>query len=177
MFVAQRISNKTSSVRSDTPPENMANTYTQIYIHVVFAVQGRHSLLPRQHKEALHKYITGITRNKQQKLITVNSMPDHIHLLIGLKPDMALSDLMRDIKANSSRYINQNRWVRGKFRWQEGFGAFSYSRSQLDTVIRYIDSQELHHAKISFKDEYLDLLEKSQIDYDERYVFDWMEGT
>jgi len=102
----------------------MANTYTQIYIHVVFAVQGRHSLLPRQHKEALHKYITGITRNKQQKLITVNSMPDHIHLLIGLKPDMALSDLMRDIKANSARYINQNRWVRGKFRWQEGFGPF-----------------------------------------------------
>ena len=146
----------------------MANTYTQIYIHIVFAVQGRQNLIKKQWKEQLHKYITGIIKNKNQKLIVINSMQDHVHILVGLKPDVALSDLVRDIKANSSRFINEQKWVRGRFNWQEGFGAFSYSHSQLDTVIRYIQNQERHHTRKSFREEYLQMLEKFKIDYDKK---------
>jgi len=149
----------------------MANTYTQIYIHVVFAVEGRQNLIKLEKNDELQKYITGIVSGQKQKLIAINNMPDHLHLLVGLKPDMALSDLMRDVKAGSSKYINENRWVAGRFSWQEGFGAFSYSRSQLGTVIRYIENQQKHHAKKSFRDEYIDLLEKFGVDYDRRYVF------
>ncbi|MDZ7269870.1 MAG: IS200/IS605 family transposase [candidate division KSB1 bacterium] len=152
----------------------MANTYTQIYIHVVFAVQGRQNLLQPEHKEELHKYITGIVRNRGQKLIAINSMPDHVHLLIGLKPSIALSDLVRDIKAASSGFINEKKWVRGRFNWQEGFGAFSYSHSQVDRVVKYINTQEQHHTRKSFKAEYLELLKKFEIEYDEKYVFDWI---
>lgn len=154
---------------------SMANTFTQIYIQVVFAVKGRQSLLQREKKEELHKYITGIVRNCKQKLIRINSVSDHVHILIGLKPDIALSDLVRDIKANSSRFINDKKWIRGKFNWQEGFGAFSYSQSHLDRVIRYIDRQEEHHRKKSFKEEYLSLLEKFSVEYDSRYVFEWID--
>lgn len=153
----------------------MANTYTPIYIHVVFAVQGRQNLLKKENKEELHKYITGIIRNKKQKLITINSMPDHVHSFIGMKPSIALSDLVRDIKNNSSTFINSKKWVRGKFNWQEGFGAFSYGHSQIDTVVKYILNQEKHHKKKSFKEEYLEILKKFSIEYDERYVFDWIE--
>src|SRR5258706_5016550 len=113
----------------------MANTYTQIYIQVVFAVQGRESLIAPSHKEEIYKYLTGIVRQQGQKLIALNGMPDHLHLLIGLKPDMALSDLVRDVKASSSKFINEQGWFRGKFHWQEGFGAFSYGHSQLTSVI------------------------------------------
>ena len=154
----------------------MANTYTQIYIHVVFAVQVRQNLIPKAHKEELHKYIAGIVRNKGQKLIAINTMPDHAHLLIGLKPDTALSDLVRDIKANSSGFINEKKWMRAKFRWQEGYGAFSYSHSQLGVVVGYIQNQEQHHAKTSFKDEYIDMLKRINIQYDNKYVFDWIQG-
>ena len=153
----------------------MANTYTQIYIQVVFAVQGRYNLIPKQHKEELHKYITGIIRNKNQKLIAINSMPDHIHIFIGMKPDIALSDLVRDIKNNSSKFINHKKWMRGKFNWQEGFGGFSYGHSQIDAVVKYIQSQEKHHARRTFKEEYIELLEKFNIDYDEKYLFKWIE--
>ena len=153
----------------------MANTFTQIYIHVIFAVKGRQNLLRRENKEELHKYITGIVRNNKQKLLRINSVRDHVHNLIGLKPDMALSDLVRDIKANSSRFINDKRWVKGKFNWQEGFGAFSYSHSQLDRIIQYIDRQEEHHRKKTFREEYLSLLEKFHVEYDPRYVFEWIE--
>lgn len=149
----------------------MANTYTQIYIHVVFAVEGRQNLIKPENNDELQKYITGIVSGQKQKLIAINNMPDHLHLLVGLKPDLALSDLMRDVKAGSSKYINENRWVAGRFSWQEGFGAFSYSRSQLGTVIRYIENQQKHHAKKSFRDEYIDLLEKFGVDYDRRYIF------
>ena len=153
----------------------MANTYTQIYIQVVFAVQGRYNLIPKQHKEELHKYITGIIRNKNQKLIAINSMPDHIHIFIGMKPDIALSDLVRDIKNNSSKFINHKKWMRGKFNWQEGFGGFSYGHSQIDAVVKYIQSQEKHHARRTFKEEYIELLEKFNIDYDAKYLFKWIE--
>jgi putative transposase len=149
----------------------MANTYTQIYIHVVFAVEGRQSLICSEHNNELQKYTTGIVSGQKQKLIAINNMPDHVHILIGLKPDLALSNLLRDIKANSSGFINEKRWVAGRFKWQEGFGAFSCSRSQLDVVIRYIQNQQQHHARKTFRQEYLELLEKFGVSYDERYVF------
>ncbi|MEK6754795.1 MAG: IS200/IS605 family transposase [Bacteroidota bacterium] len=150
----------------------MANTYTQIYIHVVFAVKGRGNLIRRDCKEELHKYITGIIRNEKQKLIAINSMPDHIHMLVGLKPDIALSDLLRDVKANSSRFVNEKGWVKGKFSWQEGFGAFSHSHSELDRVIRYFQNQEKHHSKKSFIEEYTEALNEFQVEFDRKYIFE-----
>lgn len=149
----------------------MANTYTQIYIHVVFAVEGRQYLIPAKHNDELQKYVTGIVSGQKQKLIAVNNMPDHVHMLIGLRPDCSLSDLVRDVKAGSSKFINEQRWMVGRFSWQEGFGAFSYSRSQLGAVIRYIENQQRHHATKSFREEYLELLEKFEIAYDPKYVF------
>src|SRR5229473_3565595 len=147
----------------------MANTFSQIYIQTVFAVSNRLSLIKPEFKEDLHKYITGVIRNQGQKLICINGMPDHLHILIGLKPSMALADLVRDIKAESSTYVNKNSWVRGKFSWQEGYGAFSYGHSQLDSIIRYIQNQEKHHKRSSFKDEYLSLLRKFNIAFDDKY--------
>jgi REP element-mobilizing transposase RayT len=149
----------------------MANTYSQIYIHVVFAVEGRQNLIAPQHNDELQKYISGILAAQRQKLISINNMPDHLHLLVGLRPDSSLSDLMRDVKASSSKFINEKRWVAGRFSWQEGFGAFSYSRSQLGSVIRYIENQQQHHAKRSFREEYVALLERFCVDYDQRYIF------
>jgi REP element-mobilizing transposase RayT len=125
----------------------MPNTYTQIYIQIVFAVKGRENLISKSHREELHKYITGIVQKREQKMLSIFCMPDHTHLLVGLKPSIAISDLTRDIKAGSSNFINDKKWVKGKFNWQEGFGAFSYSRSQIDTVIKYIFNQEEHHKK------------------------------
>jgi REP element-mobilizing transposase RayT len=152
----------------------MANTFTQIYIQIVFAVKGRQNLIQRAYKEELHQYIAGIIRNKKQKLYAINAMPDHIHIFISVKPNIAISDLVRDIKNNSSKFINHKGWVAGKFQWQEGYGAFSYGHSQIDTVVKYIHNQEKHHARRSFKDEYLALLKKFNIEYDERYVFNWV---
>jgi putative transposase len=153
----------------------MANTFSQIYIQTVFAVSNRMSLITPTFKEDLYKYIAGIVRNQGQKLISINGMPDHVHILIGLKPSMALADLVRDIKADSSTYINTNRWVRGKFTWQEGYGAFSYGHSQLDTIISYIQNQEKHHSRRSFKNEYMGLLRKFDIAFEDKYVFDFIE--
>ncbi len=149
----------------------MANTYTQIYLHVIFAVEGRQNLIKPEHHDELQKYITGIVSNQRHKLIAINNMPDHLHLLVGLRPDAALSDLVRDIKANASRFISEKRWAPGRFAWQEGFGAFSYSRSQLGTVIRYIENQQKHHARKSFREEYTDLLERFGVEFDPRYLF------
>ena len=139
----------------------MANTFSQIYIQTVFAVSSRESLIKPEFKEDRYKYITGIVRNLKQKLIAVNAVPDHVHILVGLKPSVALSDLVRDIKSNSSTFINEKKWVRGRFNWQEGFGAFSHGHSQLDDVIRYIQNQEKHHVKKTFKQEYLEILKGS----------------
>ncbi len=150
----------------------MANTYAQIYIQVVFAVKGRENLIRRELKTELHKYITGVVRNEKHKLIAINSMPDHIHMLIGLKPDRALSDLVRDVKANSSRFVNEKRWVRGRFNWQEGFGAFSYSHSEWDSVVKYIQNQEKRHSKKTFREEYDAMLKAFQVEYNEKYVFE-----
>jgi REP-associated tyrosine transposase len=137
-------------------------------------VQGRQNLLRKEHKEELHKYVTGIVRNQKQKLIAISSMPDHMHILIGLRPSLALSDLIAKVKANSSLFINEKKWVRGRFNWQEGFGAFSYGHSQLNAVIRYIQDQEDHHSRRTFKQKYLELLKKFSVEYDEKYVFDWV---
>jgi len=153
----------------------VANTFAQIYIQTVFAVENRQSLITIDFKEDLHKYITGIVRNHGQKLIAINGMPDHLHILIGLKPAMALADLVREIKADSTNFINEQKLVRGRFNWQEGYGAFSYGHSQLDRIIRYIHSQERHHQKQSFKDEYMTLLRKFDIAFDEKYVFKFIE--
>jgi len=153
----------------------LANTYSQIYIHIVFAVKGRQNLIRAEIREELHKYITGIITNRDQKLLSIFCMPDHTHLLIGLKPSISISDLVRDIKAGSSKFINDNKLIKGKFSWQEGFGVFSYSLSQIDTVIKYIQNQEKHHNKKSFKEEYIDFLEKFAVEYDEKYLFEWVD--
>ncbi len=152
--------------------QKMANTYTQLYFHIVFAVKGRTNLISIKWKEELYKYITGIITNKNQKLIAINGMPDHIHLLTGMKPDGCLSDLVRDIKANSSKFINEKKWVVGKFEWQQGFGAFTLGHSQLDVIGSYIKNQQQHHKTKSFREEYIEFLKRYEIDYKTEYIFD-----
>ncbi len=153
----------------------MPNTYSQIYIQIVFTVKYRQNLISPKHREELHKFITGIITKRGQKLISIFAMPDHVHLFVGLKPDIAISDLVRDIKAGSSKFINKENWVNGKFSWQEGFGAFSYSKSHISNVARYIETQEAHHKKKSFKEEYIEFLDKFEIDYKEDYLFEWLD--
>ena len=150
----------------------MANTFTQIYIHIVFSVKQRESLIQNEWREELHKYITGIIQNKDHKLLAINTMPDHIHIFIGMKPDTSLSELVRDVKANSSKWINEKKFIKTKFQWQEGFGAFSYSHSQLNEVISYIKEQQEHHRKRTFREEYISFLKKYDVQYDSKYVFD-----
>jgi REP element-mobilizing transposase RayT len=128
------------------------------------------------HAERLYRYITGIITERGQKLLAIKGMPDHIHLLIGLRPDMALSDLVRDVKAVSSKFINEQNWLLGRFAWQEGFGAFSYSTSQLPAVIAYIERQQEHHAKHTFREEYRLLLEKFQVNFEDKYLFNELEA-
>ena len=153
----------------------MTNTYSQIYVQIVFAVKGRQNLIQKQNREELQKFITGIVTNRKQKMLAIFAMPDHIHILVGLKPNIAISDLVRDIKAGSSKFISDKKWLVNKFSWQEGFGAFSYSKSQINNVVKYILNQEEHHKKKSFKDEYLDFLKKFEIEYKEKYLFDWID--
>jgi REP element-mobilizing transposase RayT len=150
----------------------MADTYSQIYIHIVFAVKGRNNLISTKWKDELHMYITGVVTNEGQKLIAINGMPDHIHILIGLRPTAALSIVVRDIKANSSKFINGKRWIAGRFEWQQGFGAFSYSHSQLTNVINYIQNQEEHHRTKTFREEYLEFLKLYNIDFKNEFIFD-----
>ncbi|HEX4888019.1 MAG TPA: IS200/IS605 family transposase [Luteibaculaceae bacterium] len=155
----------------------MTGTYSQIYIQIVFAVKGRESLIHRSWEERLYQYITGIIRAKGQKLIAINGMPDHIHIFIGMKPSCCLSDLVREIKKSTNDFINENSLTKHSFRWQEGFGAFSYSRSHISNVARYIANQKEHHKKVTFKKEFIDQLEEYEIDYDERFLFHWIENT
>lgn len=151
------------------------STFSQIYIHVVFAVKGRESLIKSEWEERLFQYITGIVQNKEQKMLAINGMPDHIHFLIGMKPACALSDLVREVKKASNDFIKENSLSKFKFNWQEGYGAFSYSHSQLDDVIKYIMNQKEHHKKQSFKEEYISFLEKFCIEYKPEYLFEWAE--
>lgn len=153
----------------------MANTYSQIYIHAVFAVKGRANLISNKFKDELYKYICGIVTNNKEKVYAINGMPDHLHVLLSIKPNCLLSDLIRDIKRDSSKWINEKKFVAGKFQWQEGFGSFSVSQSQLDKVIGYIDNQENHHKEKSFKEEYIEFLKSYKIEYDDKYVFEWIE--
>ncbi len=150
----------------------MANTYTQIYIQIVSSVHGRINLIHKNHKEELQKYISGIISKRKQKILAISCMPDHTHVFVGMKPDFCVSDLARDIKAGSSKFITEKRWVKGKFQWQKGFGGFSYSNSQLTHVISYINNQEDHHRKKTFKEEYFEFLKKFDINFDEKYLFD-----
>lgn len=153
----------------------MANTYTQIYIQIVFSVKGRQNLIQKTWQKELYKYICGIVKGKEQKVYAIGGVADHIHILLSLKPNISLSDLVRDIKANSSKWINEKQFVFDKFQWQEGFGAFSYAKSQLDSVIAYINNQEQHHKNKSFKEEYMALLKLFDVDFNEKYLFDWVE--
>lgn len=147
------------------------NSYTQIHIHLIFAVKFRRALIQKEWKDDLYKYITGIIQSRNHKLLRINGMPDHVHILIGLKPNQSISDLVQEVKSISSRWINENKFVPFRFEWQDSFGAFSYSRSQIDDVIKYINNQEQHHHKKSFREEYIEFLKKFEVVYDEKYVF------
>ena len=155
---------------------DMANSYTQLTIHIVIAVKRRECLIKKQFRDELYQYITGIITHKNNKLLAINEVSDHIHILIGLNPSAALSDLVRDVKNNSSKFINEKGRAIGKFQWQEGYSAFSYSKSQRSVVCRYIENQENHHKKKSFKQEYLNILQKFDVEYDERFVFDFINN-
>ena len=153
----------------------MPGTFSQIYIQVVFAVKGRESLISESWEEEIYKYISGIVKNKGQKMLAINGMPDHIHLLIGMKPSCCLSDLVREIKKSSNEFITEKKFTRFKFNWPEGYGAFSYSHSALDNVISYINNQKEHHQRQSFKNEYKEFLTKFQIEHKDEYLFEWIE--
>ena len=149
----------------------MANTYTQIHLQFVFAVKYRNGLIHSSFKKELYQYISGIIKANNHKLLAINGMQDHLHILVGMRPSQSVSDLMQDIKANSSKWINEKKFLKVKFEWQEGYGAFSYSKSHVQNVIHYIQNQEEKHKVKSFNEEYLDFLNAFEIDYDERYVF------
>jgi len=152
----------------------MAGTFSQMHIQAVFAVKSRENLLHKTWRDELFRYISGIITNKGQKSIIVNGVENHVHVFFGLKPSMPVSDLLRDIKNNSSNFINDNRFLPGKFSWQEGFGSFSYSKSHVERVFNYIKNQEEHHRKKSFREEYTELLVEHEIPFEERFLFDWI---
>lgn len=153
----------------------MPGTFSQIYIQVVFAVKNRDALINSEWEERLYQYITGIVRGKEQKMLAINGTHNHIHFFIGMKPSCCLSDLVREVKKSSNDFIKENRLSKFKFNWQEGFGAFSYSHSQIDNVIKYVMNQKEHHRKITFKEEYIDFLQKFEIEHDEKYLFEWID--
>ena len=153
----------------------MANTFSQIYLQFVFAVQNRQSLIAKENKEELHKYITALVQNRKAKMLAVNCMPDHTHLFVGFKPSILISDFVKEIKVESNEFINSKDWLKGKFQWQEGYGVFSYSHSHIDRVFKYVINQEIHHQRKTFKQEYLGLLQKFEIPFEEKYLFDFFE--
>jgi putative transposase len=153
----------------------MANTYTQIHIQCVIAVKFRQSVIESAWKERLHQYITGILQNQGHKLISINSMPDHLHLFFGFRPNQSLSDLMRIVKGESSEWVNKQGFAPTAFRWQEGYGAFSYSRSQIKSVAEYIANQVEHHRKKTFLEEYEQFLKHFEIEFDKQYIFKSLE--
>ncbi|MFN8276657.1 MAG: IS200/IS605 family transposase [Chitinophagales bacterium] len=153
----------------------MPNTYTQIYIQVVFAVSFREGLIHPKWEEELYKYIAGIVRKKGHKLIAINGMPDHVHLLMGITGDCRISDLVREIKKASTQFINDRGFVKVKFKWQEGYGAFSYSRNSIGKVASYIENQKEHHRIKKFKEEFLGILKSEGVEYREEYLFNWLE--
>jgi REP element-mobilizing transposase RayT len=154
----------------------LANTFTQIHIHIIFAVENRISLISDSWKDKLYQYITAITIKNGHKPLAINGMPDHLHIVCGLRPVQSISDLLQDIKGYSSGWINKSNFIKGKFRWQDGYGAFSYSKSQLPSLINYVHNQTLHHRKKTFLEEYREILDRSEIDYDPRYLFHSIEN-
>jgi len=152
----------------------MAGTFSQIYIQIVFAVEHRESLILPEWETELYKYITGIVQNKGQKMLAINGVPDHIHIFIGMKPSCCLADLVREIKKSSNDFIKEKKFSKFKFNWQEGYGAFSYSHSAVDNVVKYVMNQKEHHKKQTFKEEYMDFLNKFQIEYKDEYLFKWI---
>lgn len=153
----------------------MAGTFSQLYLQFVFAVQGRQSLIPPQHKEELHRYITSLVQARQAKMLAVHCMPDHLHLFAGIKPVVYIPDFVKELKVQSNEFIREKGWIKGLFHWQEGYGVFSYSHSHLNSVCRYIFNQEMHHRKTTFKDEYHQFLQRFAEPYEERFLFDWIE--
>ena len=153
----------------------MPNTFSRIYLQFVFAVKYRQALIPKQNKEELHKYITGLVQNRSAKMLAIHCMPDHTHLFVGYKPSKLISDFIKEIKVESNEFINDKKWSKNKFNWQEGYGVFSYSHSHIGNVINYINNQEIHHAKKPFQEEYLEMLTKFEIPFKENYLFDFFD--
>lgn len=153
----------------------MSNTYSKIYIQFIFAVRNRDALILPEFEEELYKYIAGIIKNQRQKLLAINGVKDHIHIFIGLEPACRISDLVRDIKSDSSKMINEKKLSKFKFNWQEGYSAFSYGASQKQDVINYVMNQKKHHQKSSFREEYLKFLKKFEVEFDENYLFDFLD--
>jgi len=153
----------------------MANTFSQIYLQFVFAVKHRQSLIAKEHKEELHKYITGLVQNRKAKMLAVHCMPDHTHLFVGFKPTILIADFVKEIKVESNEFINNKKWLTGHFSWQEGYGVFSYSHSHIDSVVKYVLNQEVHHQKKTFRLEYHQLLQRFYIPFEEKYLFDFFD--
>jgi REP element-mobilizing transposase RayT len=153
----------------------MVDTFSQIYIHIIFSVKERQNVIHATWREELFKYISGIIKGKNQKLYAIGGMPDHVHILISLSPNCLISELVNSVKTNSTKWINSKGFVKGKFNWQEGYGAFSYGQSQLDRVINYIKNQEKHHQSKSFKEEYIELLQRFNVGFEEKYLFEWID--
>lgn len=151
----------------------MANTYTQLYVHAVFAVKNRQALISREWNKELEKYVTGIISNHKHKVLAISTVPDHIHIFFGYNLNHLIPDLIEEIKTSSNAWIKYNKLSKYKFEWQRGYGAFSHSRSQLDTVVKYVLNQEQHHKRQTFKSEYVDMLKKNEIIYEEKFLFDF----
>ncbi|MDX2189893.1 MAG: IS200/IS605 family transposase [Bacteroidota bacterium] len=153
----------------------MPGTFSKIYIQVVFAVKYREAIINESWESRLFQYISGIIKEKEQKLIAINGMPDHIHIFIGMKPSCNLSDLVREIKKSSTQFVNENKFSKHKFQWQEGYGAFSYGHSQIDVVAKYVMNQKEHHKRQSFKNEYIQFLQNFEVEFDEKFLFNWFD--
>lgn len=153
----------------------MANTYTQMYAQIIFSPKGRENLILPSFEERIYQYMTGVIRDNGQKLIAINGMPDHLHLFIGFKPNMAIADLVREVKTSATKYINNHRLLPWRFGWQDGYGCFTYAHSQIDVVAQYVMSQKQHHRTKTFREEYTALLQKFEVAYDDRYVFEYYE--
>jgi len=153
----------------------MANSFTQIYVHYIWAVKGRRNFLIQKQNDELQKYITGLVQNRECKMLAINSMPDHVHMFIGQHPSYSIAKIAQEIKAVSSKFINEKNWYRYQFNWQSGYGAFTYSHSQIDNVVKYIMNQQQHHKKVTFREEYIEFLEKFAIEYNEEYLFEFYD--
>jgi len=153
------------------------STYSQLYIQVVFAVKNRQALIKEDWEERLYQYITGIVQSKGQKMLAINGVSNHIHIFINIKPNCSIADLVREIKKSSNKFINENKFTPFKFQWQEGYGVFSYSHSHIDRVAKYVMNQKEHHRKKTFKEEYIEMLQKMNVDYDNKYLFDFIENS